>query len=54
MKIKTRLFGEIDIDEEKIITFDMGIIGFDQLKKFTLIHESEKESKAILWMQSID
>lgn len=54
MKLNTRLFGEIEINEEKIITFEMGIIGFDNLKKFTLIHEAQKETKAILWMQCID
>ena len=54
MKVNTRLFGEIEIDEEKIVNFETGIIGFEELKKFTLIHEAEKESKSILWMQSID
>ena len=37
MKLKTRVFGEIDIDDEKIITFENGIIGFPDLKRFTLI-----------------
>ncbi len=54
MIINTRLFGEIDINEDKIITFETGIIGFEEMKKFTLIHESEKESKSILWMQCVD
>jgi len=54
MKLITRLFGEIEINEEKIITFETGIIGFENLKKFTLIHEAEKETKSILWMQCID
>lgn len=54
MIINTRLFGDIDIDEQKIITFDTGIVGFDYLKNFTLIHEAEKESKTVLWMQSVD
>ena len=37
MLIKTRYFGEIDVDDQKIITFDNGLIGFEYLKKFTLI-----------------
>ena len=40
MKLKTRVFGEIDIDDEKIITFENGIIGFPDLKRFTLISVS--------------
>ena len=37
MEVNTRLFGKIDIDDSKIITLDKGIIGFPDLKKFTLI-----------------
>ncbi len=54
MKINTRMFGEIDIDEEKIINFDLGIIGFDFLKKFTLIHDEEEEDNSVIWLQSLD
>ena len=40
MKANTRLFGEIDIQEDKIVTLEQGIIGFPELKKFTLIYDS--------------
>ena len=53
MKLKTRVFGEIDIDDEKIITFENGIIGFPDLKRFTLIFNEEKKG-GISWMQSLD
>ena len=33
MKAKTRLFGEIDIAEEKIIVMEGGMIGFPELRK---------------------
>lgn len=42
MVIKTRVFGEIEIDDTKIITFSSGIIGFPDLKKFTLLYDAEK------------
>ena len=29
VKVDTRWFGTIDIDDEKIITFDLGVIGFE-------------------------
>ncbi|MCI5740453.1 MAG: flagellar assembly protein FliW [Lachnospiraceae bacterium] len=55
MKLTTRVFGEIDIEDEKIINFEDGIIGFPDLKKFTLIYDEEKENNSnIIWMQSLD
>lgn len=55
MKANTRLFGEIDIAEDKIITFENGIIGFSQLKHFTLIYDEEKGVDAgISFLQSMD
>lgn len=42
MKIHTKVFGEIEIDEAKIITFKNGIIGFPELKKFALLHDEER------------
>ena len=55
MKAATRLFGEIEIDESKIITFEDGIIGFPDMKKFTLIFDEEKEGRpSISKQQSMD
>ena len=55
MKAATRLFGEIEIDESKIITFEDGIIGFPDMKKFPLIFDEEKEGRpSISWLQSMD
>ena len=48
MKLKTRVFGEIDIDDEKIITFENGIIGFPDLKRFTLIFNERKKGRHFL------
>lgn len=55
MKINTRMFGEIEISEDKILTFENGIIGFPDLKNFTLIYDEEKGSKVELrFLQSLD
>lgn len=55
MRITTRLFGEIEVSEDKIITFPGGIIGFPEMQKFTLIFDEEKGTNAgIRWMQSLD
>ena len=55
MKINTRIFGEIEIAEDKIITFENGIIGFPDLKRFTLLHDEEKGNNvSIRFLQSIE
>jgi len=55
MKFNTRLFGEVDIAEDKVLSFDSGIIGIENLKKFTLIYDSEKEDAGkIIWLQSLE
>ncbi len=55
MKADTRLFGEIDIQDDKIITLKEGIIGFPDLQHFTLIFDEEKKEKAgVKWLQSMD
>ena len=53
MKINTRVFGEVDIADDKIIHFPAGIIGFPDLTDFTLIHDVEKGMDTIHWLQSI-
>lgn len=52
MNITTKLFGEICVDESKLITFVNGIIGFPDLKDFLLIHDSDGNGN-VRWMQSV-
>lgn len=55
MQVKTRLFGEIEIAEEKIISLIHGLIGFPDMKRYTLIFDEEKKDKGnIMWLQSLD
>ena len=53
MNITTKVFGEITIDDDRIITFPNGIIGFPDLTEFALLHDSEKGSDSIHWLQSL-
>ncbi|MCM1231308.1 MAG: flagellar assembly protein FliW [Ruminococcus flavefaciens] len=53
MRIETKVFGEIEIADEKIIHFPSGIIGFPYLVDFALVHDVEKGSGAIHWLQSV-
>ena len=55
MLVKTRFFGEVDIEDEKILTFDNGIMGFEDMKRWTLIYDIEKGPEGpISWFQSLD
>ena len=54
MKLNTRVFGEVEISEDKILTFPNGIIGFPDMTRFTLMHDSEKDDSSIHWLQSVD
>ena len=56
MKAVTRLFGTIDIADDKIITMERGMIGFPNLTHFALIFDEEKKDKKfkIMWLQSMD
>lgn len=55
MIVNTKLFGTIDLAEEKIITFEQGIIGFEFLKKFAILYDLDnKDSRKVSWLQSLD
>ena len=56
MKADSRIFGQIEIEDDKIITLEKGMIGFPDLNHFALIYDEEKEKKynSIMWLQSMD
>ena len=39
MKVETYLFGAVEVDPAKIIEFPKGLVGFEQNKRFMLVHE---------------
>lgn len=54
MQITTRVFGTIEIDDNKIIHFPSGIIGFPEMTDFALVFDEEKGKNApIRWLQSL-
>lgn len=54
VEVNTRIFGKIGIEEDKIIRLEHGILGFPDLKDFTLIYDVEKgNDSGIKWFQSI-
>ena len=55
MLVKTRHFGEIDLAEDKVLTFEDGLIGFEDCKRYTILYNNEEgENNTISWLQSLD
>lgn len=54
-RVNTKVFGEIEVLDNKIIHFEGGVIGFPELTRFTLLYDEEKGTGAgIRWLQSLD
>jgi len=51
--IATRHFGEVEIDETKIVEFAKGIFGFEETKKFIVLYDGE-EGNPFAWLQAIN
>lgn len=55
MLVKTKHFGEVDLDESKIIHFPDGLLGFADYKDYTLLYDNDDgDRSSITWLQSID
>ena len=52
MKISTTRFGDISIDESRVIQMKEGMLGFEHLKRYVLLTQ-DKETP-FLWFQSVD
>ena len=51
MDVKTKTMGTVHVDEDKIIEFPRGLLGFEDYHKYALI---ESEYSPFIWMQSLD
>jgi flagellar assembly factor FliW len=52
MIISTLRFGELEIPDDKIITMEKPVLGFEQLKKYCLVEREDCEP--FLWFQSLE
>jgi flagellar assembly factor FliW len=52
MDIETTRFGVLQVDDERIITFPKGLLGFPDYQRFALIQAGE--DNYFLWLQSVD
>jgi len=53
IKHQTFYFGEIEVDDTDIITFEDGIMPFEDDKRFVLL-DDEKDGVPFMWLQSMD
>ena len=53
IKVTTKPFGEIEVNELQIIDFPDGILGFDFIKKFIILDAGDPGSP-FKWMQAFD
>jgi len=51
MKVSTKAFGEVDIDERQLVTFPAGLPGFVKFTRWALLDASRKP---FYWLQSVE
>ncbi|MDR2864818.1 MAG: flagellar assembly protein FliW [Spirochaetaceae bacterium] len=51
MKVRTKAYGDIDIDERQKLMFPDGLFGFENLKDYVLL---DGETTPFFWLQSLD
>lgn len=54
MKVETYLFGNVEVSPEKIIEFPAGLVGFEQCRRFMLVHEEGGTEPSSFTLQSLD
>ncbi|MCL2564840.1 MAG: flagellar assembly protein FliW [Defluviitaleaceae bacterium] len=54
MEFTTKHFGTLEVNEDEVITFDLGLPGFPEDKKFIIIIDENAENKFYCWLQSMD
>ena len=55
MIVLTSRFGSIEVDEERVITFARGILGFPKFRGYVLIQpDGAAEEATFYWLQSVE
>jgi flagellar assembly factor FliW len=52
MNVHTTRFGTVEVDEQRIITFPAGLLGFSSFKRYTLLQPDDEG--VFFWLQSVD
>ena len=51
MKVDTKAFGQIEVDEKRKVTIPQGLFGFEDYKEYVLI---DQETQPFVWLQSLN
>ena len=51
IKLRTSRFGELEVEDDKVINFPTGLIGLPDLTRYILI---DHKDSALKWLQSLD
>ncbi len=51
MKIQSKAYGAVEITDRQVITFPVGVFGFEQLHRFALL---DSVQTGFYWLQSLD
>ena len=54
MLVKTKHFGEINVEDNKLLLFEDGLLGLTEYKKFVIVFDSEDNNPIISWLQSTE
>ena len=54
MVLNTKNFGEVEIAEQDILTFEYGIPGFESITKFVILGKTDDDDSPFFWLQAIE
>ena len=52
MNVETTRFGTVEVDEERVICFPAGLLGFSSFRRFTLLQPEDEG--VFFWLQALD
>jgi len=51
MKVRTRAYGEIEVEDRQLVRFPRGLFGFEELRDFVILDATQPP---FYWLQSVD
>jgi flagellar assembly factor FliW len=51
MRVQTKAYGALDVDERQLVSFPAGLLGFEQFKDYVLL---DARQKPFFYLQSLD
>jgi len=51
MRLQTKAYGEVDVDERQVVSFPAGLLGFEKFRDYVLL---DARQKPFFYLQSVD